>query len=302
MRKSIAAPSASTHAGRGRKGRDAAAKAPVRAGRRLGVSAPAATRHPGDLREDTGALAYARQARPDELRVVTVDGALRGWDDPAVRAWFNAAVGVKLLGFGRRYSSAVLPVDTTDFVATHVLSCLPYEGCLYPVAGYRIIDEPCCTAHCLPYPARTLALSANAPAHVRAVDSFLRTHSATAYLGSWTIHPELGGNAALRAALREHFAVGALLATVERGTTGWLVGATLRFKVDRLLRAVGFRSLRNDDEPLAPLHVAHLNGEGVALMYLDGRDAEPHTRRLRQQAWWSRRLHIGPVRPGAGRS
>jgi hypothetical protein len=46
-----------------------------------------------------------------------------------------------------------------------------------------------------------------------------------------------------------------------------VIGATLRFKVDRLLRPVGYRQLDYEGNPL-PLAAQHLHGEPVQLMCL----------------------------------
>jgi hypothetical protein len=83
------------------------------------------------------------------------------------------------------------------------------------------------------------------------------------------VHPSARANPSLRGALRDDFALGALLAHEEATIPRMVVGATLRFKVDRLLASVGFRSMSHQDAPLPPIAVRHLHGESVLLMCLE---------------------------------
>jgi hypothetical protein len=103
------------------------------------------------------------------------------------------------------------------------------------------------------------------------VRQFVDQGPAVSYIGSWTIHPGAYANQRLRASLREHFVLGSILFHREAGVERLILGATLRFKVDRLLRPVGYLPLVYEGTPLPPLAAQHLHGEPVLLMYL----AEP---------------------------
>jgi hypothetical protein len=69
-----------------------------------------------------------------------------------------------------------------------------------------------------------------------------------------------------------------------------VVGATLRFKVDRLLSGVGFRPLEREGTALPPIKVRHLHGEPVLLMYRDQADAPHEAQALRGR--WSARMAL----------
>src|SRR5262249_14930267 len=146
----------------------------------------------------------------------------------------------------------VLPVDTTDFVGRHYLSCIEGPQGLQVVAGFRTVDFPRCRLFNLPFPALSLARTANAPLHAEAVRQFVDQGPAVSYIGSWTIHPGAYANQRLRASLREHFVLGSILFHREAGVERLVLGATLRFKVDRLLRPVGYLPLVYEGAPLPP--------------------------------------------------
>ena len=159
---------------------------------------------------------------PENLRLVVLDCPLESWDDEGVRELFGDLVTLKKLGFGASYRDKVLPVDTTDFVGRHYLSCIEGPQGLQVVAGFRAVDFERCRLFNLPFPALCLARAANAPMHAEAVRRFVEQDAAVSYIGSWTIHPGAYANQRLRAPLfvartqlayaRRHFRIAALQA------------------------------------------------------------------------------------------
>jgi len=231
-------------------------------------------------------------APPGSLRFVTLDCPLERWNDPGVRAVFNEMVHLKMLGFGGQYAAHVLPVDTTDFIGYHVLTCVESADGLHVAAAFRTVTSDQCRSFNLTFSAESLALQAEAKAHATAVREFVGQDGRVGYLGSWTVHPSARANAALRAALRDDFALGAILAHRDTGVPKMVVGATLRFKVDRLLSSVGFRPMLHEGAPLPPIAVRHLHGESVLLMSLDrpGDDVLQRAEALRER--WRARVAL----------
>src|SRR5262249_31040118 len=229
-------------------------------------------------------------AAPEELRLVVLDCPLESWDDEGVRKLFGDLIALKKLGFGASYHDKVLPVDTTDFVGRHYLSCIEGSQGLQVVASFRTIHLERCRLFSLPFPALSLARSANAPLHTEAVRRFVEEDAAVSYIGSWMIHPAAYGNQRLRASLRDHFVFGSILFHSEAGVGRLVLGATLRFRVDRVLRPVGYCPLEHDGTPLPPLAAQHLHGEPVQLMHL----AKPTSNALKRteglRTLWNNRI------------
>jgi hypothetical protein len=225
---------------------------------------------PGDCasRKPT-ALQMIERAVPEDLRMVILECPLDNWHVQNVRDLFGELVELKRLGFGAHYSAKVLPVDTTDFIGRHFLSCLETRDGLRPIAGFRAVDLERCRTFNQPFPAESLVRAAKAPRHVEAVRSYVERADSVSYIGSWTVHPAVRGNPRLRTALRDHFALGGILMHREVEVKNIILGATLRFKVDRLLAPVGYRPLAHDGEPLPPFAASHLHGELVQLVHLD---------------------------------
>jgi len=227
-------------------------------------------------------------ASPDKLSFVTLDCPLERWRDPHVRAAFAEMVRLKMLGFGSAHAAGIMPVDTSDFIASHVLTCVEGNDGLHLVAAFRSISTERCREFNLTFSAESLAIAADAREHAAAVREFVGQEGRVGYLGSWTIHPSARENPALRAALRDDFALGAVLAHAEAGIPRMVVGATLRFKVDRLLSPVGFRPLSHKGAELPPIAVRHLHGEPVLMMCRDEAGAPQAAEALRGR--WSARV------------
>ena len=227
-------------------------------------------------------------ASPGNLRFVTLDCPLERWRDPHVRAAFAEMVRLKMLGFGSAHAAGIMPVDTSDFIASHVLTCVEGNDGLHLVAAFRSISTERCREFNLTFSAESLAIAADAREHAAAVRELVARDGRVGYLGSWTIHPSARDNASLRAALRDDFALGAILAHEEAGIPRMVVGATLRFKVDRLLSPVGFRPLSLRGAELPPIAVRHLHGESVLMMCRDEAAAPQAAEALRGR--WSARV------------
>jgi hypothetical protein len=209
------------------------------------------------------------RASPKDLHLVVLECPIENWNNPTVRRLFNELVSLKMLGFSHHYRAKVLPVDTTDFIGHHVLTCLSGPDGLQPIAGFRAVDLHRCQSFNQSFPAESLARSANARRHTEAVRGYIERCDSVGYIGSWTVHPTVRRNRPLRAAIRDHFALGGILLHDTIGVERIILGATLRFKVDRLLAPVGYRALSHEEERLGPLAASHLHGELVQLMHLD---------------------------------
>jgi len=226
----------------------------------------------------------------DQLRFVTLDCPLERWREPDVRAAFAEMVRLKMLGFSAQHAAGIMPVDTSDFIASHVLTCVEGSDGLHLVAAFRSISTERCREFNLTFSAESLAIAADAREHAAAVREFVGETGRVGYLGSWTIHPSARDNPPLRAALRDDFALGAVLAHEDAGLPRMVVGATLRFKVDRLLSGVGFRPLAREGAALPPIKVRHLHGEPVLLMCRDAAGAPGEAEALRGR--WSARIAL----------
>lgn len=194
------------------------------------------------------------------------------WQTALTRDLFMQMVGFKLSGFRRVYPYGVLPVDSTDFVATHLLVCLKCEQGLIPLTGCKTVTRERCDIHRLPFAGLSLVRAAASPAHERAVlaimDECQRAGRSLAYASSWTVNRAVKVDRALKRDLREIFEAMFALYYLTEGISDVLGGGVIRLRTDRLFQEWGYRPLTLGDETLPAINVPHLHGDAVTVLYL----------------------------------
>lgn len=206
-----------------------------------------------------------------KLRCVVLDRVYDQWSDPVVQGLFQGLVELKRAGFGTEYGYGVLPVDTHDLTSTHFAVVEESGGKMIPLMAARMTTVDRARLFNMTLPALQLCALAAAPYHGSAVQQLIDRCAAEgrrlSYWGPWTIHPEARADPGLGMFLAKCLGgIGHLLAR-ECGVTDQILGATLRFEVDRTGRTWGFEPMLLDGAPLPPLEVAHLLGEPVLLMH-----------------------------------
>ena len=232
-----------------------------------------------------------------DLQLVVIDCPYHCWHKPLARDLFAKMVTLKLKGFKPHYPPGALPLDTTDFLAIHVLACVQIYSELNPMMGYRIMPLERCNDFNIPFPALSLTRAANALVHARVIeehiDRCMRDGKTISYLGSWSIHPGVKRHSALHGYLRELFIASQILVHAAYGIDESIIGATLRFKVDEIHAPLGYRPLSDGGEALEAISVAHLLNERVGVMHLPRFTDEAHRNAEKWHANWKSRITIG---------
>lgn len=210
-----------------------------------------------------------------DLKIVIVKKPFDLWanvEDRSFPALFHEMIGLKLRGYGAEYPAGVLPVDTSDFIATHLLVCRREGEAWIPLTGFKSTLLSDCDAHRVSFPALGLVQSAEAPAHVRYVRETMERCSSEgaslAYTGSWTIEPGLRKDRALAQELVALFKAMYVFHHLDERIDEVFTGGTIRFKADVLLGRMGHDPIIVDGLELPPLRVRHLFDEPVSLLHL----------------------------------
>lgn len=233
------------------------------------------------------------------LRCVILDRIYDIWEHPRAQRLFHDLVNLKRWGFGQEYGYGVLPVDTLDLISTHFAVCEEQaDGRLLPLMGARMTTLRRCRLFNQSFPALQLCALASAPYHGSAFQKLIDDSSANganlSYWGLWTIHPDARNDRHLAQFLIKSLGgVGHWLAR-ELDVSDQILGATLRFKVDRTGKTWGFEPLQLDGQDLPPLHVAHLLGEAVLLMRQREPSATAHALMAEFRDFWDQRLVYAP--------
>lgn len=234
-----------------------------------------------------------------DLQLVLIQSPFANWEDKIVQELFVKMVALKKSGFGTNYTSPVLPVDTSDFVATHALLCRKdAQKKLLPMMGYRTISLEESMKNYLTFPGLSLVRNAKAPLHSKAVEDIMnrcqKTRRGLSYLGSWTVdqnfrqqHPEFKQD------LREIFCVVYQALYKLQNISEVIIGGTLRFKTDQVFHQLGHRSLHYADQDLPPIAAPHLDGEPVLVMHAKELPQLPKALIKKWQPLWDHRMELG---------
>jgi hypothetical protein len=230
------------------------------------------------------------------LKVAVLTCPYDTWDTPLTRDLFVQMVGFKLSGFRRAYPYGVLPVDSTDLVATHLLVCVESDHGLIPLTGCKSITHERCDIHQLPFAGLSLVRAAASAVHEQAVlrimDECRRARRPLAYASSWTVNRAVKIDRALRRDLRDIFEAMFALYYISAGISDLLGGGVVRMKTDRLFQEWGYRPLKLGEETLPPIHVPHLHGDAVTVLYLTAFTPGILEKADRWRQLWSQRVTI----------
>src|SRR5262249_21696007 len=149
----------------------------------------------------------------------------------------------------------------------HFMLCERHDGQLQPIMACRMMTLDRCHIHRLPFPALTLAQTADTSEHsdeVQAiVDRCQRRGRGIAYDGSLTIDPRIRRE---RRIVRDIFTAMFVLVHDAYGVQETIAGAVRRLRTGKYLASWGYRPIVRSGMLLPPVAVQPLLGEPVTLM------------------------------------
>lgn len=234
-----------------------------------------------------------------KFQLVVLDSPIESWSDPAVQKIFNKMVTLKKNGYESCYSQGVLPVDTSDFFATHVLLCEKQtNNDLNPIMGYKTVSLSKCQQYNQNFPGLGLVQSASATDHIGVVKDIVQrcsqNQTGLSYLGSWTVDPEFKKRCPQDVHLKSAFITFYHQLYQEQGIKEVIIGGTLRFKTEKLFAELGHKPLSKDGKALAHIFVTHLVKEPVLVMHADTFVTPTTSQTEMWQQIWQDRLVFSP--------
>ena len=188
----------------------------------------------------------------------------------------------------------MLPVDANDLISTHFL--LFRDEALVMAIRWTSLRK--CSQHYTSFPGLSLLQQAQAPEHVRSLETIianLRPGGDLYYSGSLAIEPSERGDREKSKMYREILT--AIYVGYQSQTGAELMaGGTCRFKIDRWLASLGHQPLTSPEiGELPPINVKHLASEEVRVMHM--REFSLEARRLYKK-WkhlWQARIVLGDL-------
>lgn len=247
-------------------------------------------------------LAYllkSRQECMENLKIVVLESPYDTWNDPITGNLLKDLIGFKLRGYGRLYPYGIMPVDGTDLISTHLLTCrLRADGSLCPIMGVRFTSLKKCRLHYTNFPGMSLVQQANSPEHIEALEKIISevdTRNADLfYEGSFTIDPMERETKERSIFFRELLTLMYVSYQKETNYSELMGGGTIRFKMEKWLASLGHTPFTKNNIELGPIKVKHLAGEQVLVMHLKEFSFEALRITKKWQHLWDDRLVIKP--------
>jgi hypothetical protein len=121
-------------------------------------------------------------------------------EDELTRDLFPKLVQLKVEGYRKEYGNYVLPFDTSDFIATHLVLCeIQKDGSFIPVLAFKSVTLEMCDNYKIPFPILSMLEGNHKKTILGTIDRYRATNSQSqlAYNGSFTILPRLRENKVL---------------------------------------------------------------------------------------------------------
>lgn len=236
-----------------------------------------------------------------QLKVVVVDFPAMVWDNPQTREFFAKLSALKSDSYHADFEGPVLPVDTMDFLGTHIAICSEDgQGNLEPLLTFRSITLERCEEFRLTFPAVTLARTSKATEHEASLQALLerakKSHQQIRFCSPVALSPAVRGDQILVQRLKQIHAALQLHFLRDSGTHISLLTGMIKSKGDQMFESWGYRPLAGEDgKPLPNIFQWSLYGAEVSLMQLEQFSSKVRTWAAEYVGLWQNRLTFAPT-------
>jgi hypothetical protein len=225
--------------------------------------------------------------------------------DPTAHQLFPALLALKIDGYQAAYPYGVLPMETADFVANHIVLCEDAGDRLIPHMAFKSVTIDRCHLHHLRFPAFNLLeeceTAVDRQLYAEAIQNILNEAEAKkqtiAYNGSWTVTKEFR---AMRKQLNFWEVTMALITQYYRSYEihQIIAAASAKFKVDEGKVVMGFSYFEEKENRLPTVKLIPYGEEEFYFMHL--KNFTPHMDELCArpviQNLWDNRMIIADAR------
>ncbi len=225
------------------------------------------------------------------------------WDQPETQAAMLEVIDIKRRGFGKYYDAhRVLPLDTYDWIGTHIITFTEIDGMRRPIMSYKFIEKATCEQYGLPFNGLALFNSAS-DAHKRSaeviIESASRRGMSIGYTSSWTVDPDFRVNPGSHELLTELSVASHVLHTKTFRVNESLIGGSVKAKAPLTLQLIGYKRLRDvrTGQELPSFSFPPLAGDPTLALHIDSVPPQAEEWAQKYSNAWEKRLEIGHYRP-----
>lgn len=233
-----------------------------------------------------------------KLRMVILECPYKNWHNPLTKDLFDQIIQLKIDGYETRWGKQTMAMDSTDFIADHLLICQEDAGGkLTVISASKSITLSTSEAFHLPFmPVIMLENNPLTFTHMQSLNDILANATAAkkeiAYYSSWTIHPEIRKNRAASQMIKDIFT--ALSVDYHRSyNIPEMLGFSVpQFKTDIIFGSWGYKNVLYQGQELESIILPRYNNAEVRFIHLDTFTVQVLEMTIIYKAMWDNRLIV----------
>ena len=182
-----------------------------------------------------------------DLCIVVLENPYKNLSILEARTVFSNILDVKLRGYVAIYDEGVMPIDTTDFIATHLMIAdknNPFEK-IY--LTYKSISYKTCEKYNVPFPFMAILKNNAHPSCYNEMERILNEckhkDQDLSYEAGWTIDPLVRENKKLQNELKEVMTMFAINHHAEYNIPHWVTLGICKVKTDQFFIQMGLKEI-----------------------------------------------------------
>lgn len=219
---------------------------------------------------------------------------LTNFQDSFQNSLFSKMLSLKYHGYSNRHNKNTLPIDTTDFIGTHLIVCENEGDELIPLMAYKSTTVETCEKYNLKFP--FLGLLENSGNKVclnethDLINKLKKNNSSLSYDTSWTMSQKLEGLREKRDYLKEILQMLLVKHHTDYNIPNWVTFGICKMKTDLLFKSMG--GIEISQEPL----IKHpgLNGQDAVAILLPSNNYQFEALRMskKHELLWKNKIEI----------
>ena len=239
--------------------------------------------------------AFTHGPNGGKLKIVVLDCPYDTLHTTITQTLLIKTIAMKVAGYRKHYPYGVLPADTCDFVATHMLLCEEKNNELNPLMGMKFTTLDRCKIHNLEFPLRHI-VDRKYNQHYQSVTETLSeielSNETCAYSSSWTMSEEVRKDKTLSLFCKylnmAMFSYYSKLFKIKNIVDG----ATTRFKIEQWKKFLGYEPFKLNGISLGEVPCDPFFGEPILLMRLKNISTDGECFSKQFEYLWDKKLII----------
>jgi hypothetical protein len=231
-------------------------------------------------------------------RIVVIDCLYDTISDSISKSLLGKLADFKISSYRKEYPYGILPIGAHDIAGTHFLLCEKNGEELEPIVGFKTISPERCLKFGLELPGLGIVsepgLEKHRAAIEDAVDTAQKAGKQFTYIGSWAMRPDIRDQDEVKKLCYDISAVFVARMCLEYQIETAITFASLRFKVDRFHKWMGFQRLDFRGEYLKDFQAKSFFNEPTAISIIHAKNLSAEAKAVdeKYRKLWDEKLEI----------